>query len=158
MPLPSIPRFHYDSQSPHHCPHPWAIYICSLSNPFTFFLLSTIFYWLWYYSCPSTQHPPLPQAISTPLFMSMGLWLLRFLYCTLYPHGYSVTTYLYFLIPSPLHPFLHTLSQLATIKMLSVSMILCLFLFPQFFRFSGWQVCIYCHFIIRSFDLSLFLK
>ena len=28
--------------------------------------------------------------------------------CTLHPHGYSVTTYLCFLIPSPLHPFPHT--------------------------------------------------
>ena len=36
------------------------------------------------------------------------LWLLHFLHCTLYPHGYSVTTYLYFLIPSSLHPFPHT--------------------------------------------------
>ena len=36
------------------------------------------------------------------------LWLLHFLYCTSYPHGYSVTTYLYFLIPSPLHPLPYT--------------------------------------------------
>ena len=33
------------------------------------------------------------------------LWLLHFLYCTLHPHGYSVTTSLYILIPSPLHSF-----------------------------------------------------
>ena len=36
------------------------------------------------------------------------LWWLHFLYCTLHPHGYSVPTYLYFLIPSPLHPFSYT--------------------------------------------------
>ena len=34
------------------------------------------------------------------------LWLLHFLYCTLQPHDYSVTTYLY-IIPSSLHPFSH---------------------------------------------------
>ena len=58
---------------------------------------------------PSNHHS-LRQSIPTLLFMSMGhtfkfFWLLRFLYCTLIPHGYSVTTYLYFLIPLPLHPF-----------------------------------------------------
>ena len=37
------------------------------------------------------------------------LWLLHLLYCTLHPHGYSITTYLHFLIPSPPHPFPHTL-------------------------------------------------
>ena len=52
------------------------------------------------------------------------LWLLHFLYYTLHPHGYSVTNNLYFLIPSPLHPFPHTPSHLAAIKMLFVSMIL----------------------------------
>ena len=36
------------------------------------------------------------------------LWLLHLLFSTVHPHGDSVTTYLYFLIPSPLHPFLHT--------------------------------------------------
>ena len=56
------------------------------------------------------------------------LRLLHFLYCTLHPHGYSVMTYLYFLIPSALHPFSPILlAHLATIKMLSVSMILSLF-------------------------------
>ena len=59
---------------------------------------------------PSTQHPPLPQATHPPLFMSTGhayklFGYSHFLYCTLHPHGYSVTTYLYFLIPSALHPF-----------------------------------------------------
>ena len=39
------------------------------------------------------------------------LWLCHFLHCTVYPHGYSVSTYLYFLIPSPHHPFPHTPSQ-----------------------------------------------
>ena len=46
----------------------------------------------------STQHPSLPQVIPTPLFMFMShackfFWLLHhFLYCTLHPHVYSVTT------------------------------------------------------------------
>ena len=60
---------------------------------------------------PLTQHPPLPQAISPPLSLSMGHEC-KFFGCSisytalyLHPHDYSVTTYLYFLIPSPLHPF-----------------------------------------------------
>ena len=36
------------------------------------------------------------------------LWPLHFLYCTVPPHGSSVTTDLCFLIPSPLHSFSHT--------------------------------------------------
>ena len=76
-----------------------------------------IFYWLCYYSCASfsplpLHHPapPLPQAIPTPLFLPMGHVYKFFGYSisyTVHPHGYSVTTYLYFLIPSLLHPFSH---------------------------------------------------
>ena len=40
--------------------------------------------------------------------MHIGSLLLHFLYCALHPHGYSVTTYLYFLILSTLHLFPHT--------------------------------------------------
>ena len=36
------------------------------------------------------------------------IWLLHFLYYTLHSNGYSVTTYLYFLIPSPPHPLPYT--------------------------------------------------
>ena len=61
-------------------------------------------------SCPTYSH--LPPSILPSLALSMG-HVCRFsgcvlLHCTLYPHGYSVTTYLYFLIPSPLHLFPHT--------------------------------------------------
>ena len=45
-------------------------------------------------SCPWVMHT---GSLATPFF----------LYCTLHPHGYSVATCLYFLIPSPLHPFPH---------------------------------------------------
>ena len=55
----------------------------------------------------SSQLPSFPQAVLTPLSMPMGhgqvLWLLYFLYYI--THDCSVTNYLYFLIPSPLHPF-----------------------------------------------------
>ena len=49
---------------------------------------------------PPTQHSPLPQAIPTPLFMSVG-HVCKFFgysisYTVLTSHGYSVTTYLYF--------------------------------------------------------------
>ena len=64
---------------------------------------------------PSTQQPPVPQAILTSLLMSMGHAYKFFGYSTTIvynispcPHGYSVTIYLYFLIPSPFCPFPHT--------------------------------------------------
>ena len=72
-----------------------------------------IFYGSCFYNWPNFSPfiplhpaPPLPQAVPKPLFMSLGhaqvLWLLHFLYCTVHSHGYSVTVYLYFLLPSPL--------------------------------------------------------
>ena len=103
-----------------------------------------IFYWLCYYSCPDFSpfallHPALPTCLGNPppLFTSMG-HVYKFF-------GYSISctvlyiplpTYLYFLIPSPLLSFRHTLSHLATIKTLPKSMILSLFfLFALFFCF-----------------------
>ena len=52
---------------------------------------------------------------------------LRSLCCTLHPHDYSVTTNLYFLIPSPFSPVPQPSSHLSNIKMFSVSMSLFLF-------------------------------
>ena len=110
----------------------------------------------------SMQHPTLPQAISPPLFMSMGhaykfFGYSYFLCCTLHPCGYSVTTYSYFL-QSP-HVITHspTLpSHLATITMLSVSMILSLFLFAQFvFQRQLLMDMYFLPFIVYSFDLFL---
>ena len=56
---------------------------------------------------PSTTHSlrQSPHHCSCPWVIHIVLRLPHFLYCTLHPHGYSVTTCLYFLIPSPLHPF-----------------------------------------------------
>ena len=75
-----------------------------------------LFYGLCYYTCPSFSpfvplHPASPTPSGNPHLHVHGscmyvLWLLHFLYCILHP--YSVTTYLYFLIPSPLHSFPHT--------------------------------------------------
>ena len=63
---------------------------------------------------PLHPAPSLPQAVPTPLFIVhvhgsciKVLWLIHFLCCTLHPRGYSVTTYLYFLIPSRLHSSSH---------------------------------------------------
>ena len=79
-----------------------------------FFVVVVVFYWLCYYSCPdfSPLCPPppsipylvrhLPTIVHVHGSCVYVLWLLHFLYCTLHPHGNSVTTYLYFLIPSPL--------------------------------------------------------
>ena len=62
---------------------------------------------------PLYPAPPTPSGSTHSIVHVHGscvwvLWLLHFLYCTSHPHGYSVTTYFYFLIPSPLHPFPYT--------------------------------------------------
>ena len=67
----------------------------------SFFLI--IFHWLWYYSCANfSPFVPLQPASATPSgypptivhVHGSGMqvfWLLHFLYCTLQPHGYTVT-------------------------------------------------------------------
>ena len=59
-------------------------------------------------SPPTTQPPPHlrnPHAIVHVHGSWVKVhWLLHFLYCTLSTHGYSVTMFLYFLIPLPPHP------------------------------------------------------
>ena len=60
--------------------------------------------------CPPTPSTPPPSGNPPTMDHVHGscvqvLWLLHFLYCTLHPHGSSVTAYLYFLIPSPRHLF-----------------------------------------------------
>ena len=104
---------------------------CSRSWDISF--LKNIFYWLCYYSCPNISpfallHPAAPSPLGHPPTIVHGhgscawvLWLLTspWLFCN--------CTYLYFLIPSPLHPLSHMPSHPATIKTLSVSTILSLF-------------------------------
>ena len=66
------------------------------------------------------------------------------LYCTLHPHGYSVTTNLYFLIPLPFSPSPPIPSHLATVKMFSVSWNLfqfCLFIVTLFCFLSSLYKC-----------------
>ena len=88
---------------------------------------------------PSTQHPHSlrisPHHCSCPWVICISSLATPFSYtlCTVHPHGYSVTIYLYFLIPSPLHPLPHSPSHLAIIKTLSVSMILSLFFLFTYF-------------------------
>ena len=53
--------------------------------------------------------------------------------CTLHPYDYSVTTSLYFLIPSPFSLIHPPSTPLATVKMLSVSMSLFLFFLFNYF-------------------------
>ena len=79
-------------------------------------------------------HPVLPTTSANPHTVGHAhrlciyvLWLLYSLCCTLYPHDYSVSTNLYFLIPSHCSPIPWCHSHLATIKMFSISMILLLF-------------------------------
>ena len=82
-----------------------------------YFLFVIIFYWFCCYSChnfsllsPSTQ-PPAPQAIphhsSCPWVICVSSLATPFPILYFTSPGYSVTTYLYFLIPSPPHPFLY---------------------------------------------------
>ena len=117
-----------------------AIYCFYFKFYFLFILIS--FYCLCYYNCP--YFPPLPQshstpiplAIHTPLFISMDHACNFFGYSisyTLYPHGYSVTIYLFFLMPSPLHPFPNTPLPSGNHQNTPVSMVLSLFLFAIFF-------------------------
>ena len=108
-------------------------------------------------SLPSSPISPIPYGKHpTPLFHVHGsgievLWLLPFLYCTLYPHGYSASTNLYFLIPSPLYLFPHIPSHLTNIKTLSVSMILSVLVFLVCFLDS---VADSCKFIVILMSVS----
>ena len=97
-------------------------------------------YCLCYYSCSKFPpfgplHPalPIPQAIPhhcpCPWVMHVSSLATPFPIIFFTSKSYSVTTYLYFLIPSPLHPFPDTTSHLANIKTPSIPMILSLFLF-----------------------------
>ena len=91
------------------------------TNLTVYIIFKIILYWLCYYSYSNFStfhllHPelPTPSGHSHTIVHVHGsciqvLWLLHFLYCTLHPHGYSATIHLYFLIPSPLHPFPYTL-------------------------------------------------
>ena len=113
--------------------------------PTKYFAFQKYIYFLDYATTIVSMFPPLPplhtapsQAISTPLFMSMVICISSlaafFLYCTLCPHGYSVTTNLYFLT---LHLFTNsprTSSTLAAIRnvlciYVFVSVLLCLVCF-----------------------------
>ena len=89
--------------------------------PFIFYFLFPliIFYSLCYYSCsdvsPFSPFHPVPSIsfkwytcrFSCPWVMCVNSSAIPFPVLYLHPHGYSVTAYLYFLIPSPLHLFLH---------------------------------------------------
>ena len=108
---------------------------------------------------PATQ---LPQDIPTPLFMSMGHTRKFFGYSisfTVHPHGYSVTTYLYILFPYLFThcPYAHLPSgnhQNAPRIHDSVTDLVSLICFLNSIVD---KICIYCHFIVPSFDL-LFLR
>ena len=105
-----------------------------------------IFYWLCYYSCPNfSPLPPLPQTLlhhcSCPWVLRISSLTTPFLYCTLHPHGYSVATYLHFLIPSPPYPVSHTPTSsgnhqntLSIHDWVSVLLVLLV----CFFRFNCW--------------------
>ena len=85
------------------------------------YFFKIIFYWFFYCSCPdispfasllpSTPHSlrQSPHHCSCPWVMCISSWLFHSLYCTLHPYVYFATTYLYLLIPSPLHSFPHNL-------------------------------------------------
>ena len=110
----------------------WEFYVSAFFEIFYFVLLQLLQFFPLSLSSPSPSHPlwAIPQLL---FFIRVHgscvwvLWLLYFLYCTLHPCSYSVTTNFHFLIPSPLHPFPHTPSHLIAIKMLSISRSLSLF-------------------------------
>ena len=127
------------------------------------FIFLIIFYWLCYYNClncspfpSSTQPPTLPRAIPTPLFVSTDHTYNVFGYSIsytmfLHPHCYSVTTYLYFLISSPLiSPQPLPFGNLQNVLHIhhSVSVLVCLVYF-----LTQTLICIHCHFIVHSCGL-----
>ena len=79
--------------------------------------LLIISYWLCCYNCPDSPFCPPPPSAPYFLRQSPYHYLHPWVMCIsplttpfpmpyfLHPHGYSITTYLYFLIPSPLHLF-----------------------------------------------------
>ena len=116
-------------------------------------------------SSPSPSHPlwAIPQLL---FFIRVHgscvqvLWLLYFLYCTLHPCSYSVTTNFHFLIPSPLHSFSPESPVIWQPSKHSLYLWFCLCsscLLSLLFRFSYWLTCIFCNCIVHSFDL-IFLK
>ena len=129
------------------------------------FIFSTIIYWLCYYSClefpPFTPlYPALPTPSGNPHTIVhvhesciQVLCLLSLLYCTLHLHGYSVTAYKYFLIPSPLHllaPIPSGNHQNALHSHVFVSVLVCLVHFLE--SIVDRYVFFFCHFIVHSFD------
>ena len=93
--------------------------------------------------CPGLQQkPPPPHSFrksphSCPHPWVMHIYSLVTIFPMLYftSHDYSVTIYLYFLIPSPFSPIPWFPSHPATFKMFSVSMILLLFCLFIYFVF-----------------------
>ena len=90
---------------------------------------------------PLPRCPPTPSGYPHTIVHVHGsckyiLWLLYSICCTLYPHDYSVTTNLYFLVPSAFSLFPQLPSHQATIKAFPVSMILFLFCWLVYFVFK----------------------
>ena len=124
-----------------------------------------IFYLLCNYSCPnfslfSHLHPASPHSLRQslpycPCPCIMHICSLATLFPTLhftspwlFSNYWSVLLNSFNFFRPSLHP------NLATNKMFSVSMIPFLFcLFILFFRFSCWQICICCHFVVHVFGL-----
>ena len=87
--------------------HKYLFFIAALNNQANKNIFK--FYFIDYAITVVLTFPTLPHNPHTTVHVHGSciwvLWLLHCLYCTCHPHGDSVTTYLYFLIPSPLHPF-----------------------------------------------------
>ena len=112
-----------------------SVVIVQVFEHFKNYILLTMLLQLSQYFSPlptSTQHPQLSQAIPTPLFMSTGHVYMFFGYSISYAILYNTMAILQLPICTAESPHLFTQSptflfHLATIKMLSVSMILCSF-------------------------------
>ena len=92
------------------------IYSLLFHNFLFIFIFTILNYISCSYSCPN--FPPLPPSThslrqsphhcSCPWIIPINSLATPFPILYFTSHGYSVATYLYFLIPSPLYPFFHT--------------------------------------------------
>ena len=103
----------------------------------------------------STQQHPLPQAILSPLFVSMGHVYKFFGYSISYTVLYALwlfCNYL-FVLPNYLTSSSIAMRQLSKCSPYPWFWLCSSCFLSLFFRFNCWQLCIYCYLIVHSFDL-----
>ena len=100
----------------------------------TLFYFLNIFYWLCYYSCPNSSplppsawYPPIPPLSSCPWVVRIGSLASPFPILFLTSPCIFCTYQLHFIIPTPFPHYPPSPSQLISLQMISIPMILFLF-------------------------------